>query len=155
MARVPLVDRADEVRSERHVKPETAGLPRLPASAWLLMLALAVINTSAAFLTWTHTQRWLAPHESAAINNTMTVQIALLALLLLHEPLSTRQWVLILVVAAATLIVQTTGKARTRLATAPERASGPADRPSVCRPADFPSMNRWPSFRRRCHGTRR
>jgi hypothetical protein len=119
------------------------------------MLALAVINTSAAFLTWTHTQRWLAPHESAAINNTMTVQIALLALLLLHEPLSTRQWVLILVVAAATLIVQTTGKARTRLATAPERASGPADRPSVCRPADFPSMNRWPSFRRRCHGTRR
>jgi drug/metabolite transporter (DMT)-like permease len=91
------------------------GLPHLPASAWLLMLRLAIINTSAAFLTWTHTQRSLAPHESAAINNTMTVQVALLAFLLLHEPLSARQWVLILVVAGATLIVQTTGKAPARI----------------------------------------
>jgi drug/metabolite transporter (DMT)-like permease len=83
------------------------GLPHLPASAWLLILGLAIVNTAAAFLIWTHTQRSLAPHESAAINNTMTIQVALLAFLILHEPLSARQWVLILVVASATLIVQT------------------------------------------------
>ncbi|TDC77635.1 DMT family transporter [Actinomadura sp. 7K507] len=88
------------------------GLPRLPVSAWAVILGLAAINTSAAFLVWTHTQRALATHESAAINNTMTIQVALLAFLLLGEQLTAWQWALIGVVAAATLTVQTTGKPR-------------------------------------------
>lgn len=94
------------------------GPPRLPVSGWSMMLVLAVINTSAAFLAWTHTQRVLATHESAAINNTMTIQVALLAFFLLNESLTVWQWALIGVVAGATLIVQATG-ART-----PHRAEG-------------------------------
>lgn len=85
------------------------GLPRLSASAWLLIGALALINTSLAFLVWTHTQRQLAAHESAVINNTMTIQIAVLASVLLGESLTTWQWLLIGVVANATVVVQTTG----------------------------------------------
>lgn len=89
------------------------GLPRLPVSAWSLMLGLAVVNTSAAFLLWTHTQRSLATHQSAAINNTITIQVALLAFFLLGEPLTAGQWILIGVIAAATLVVQVSGGART------------------------------------------
>jgi drug/metabolite transporter (DMT)-like permease len=85
------------------------GLPHLTAWAWSLMLALAVINTAAAFLVWTHTQRVLTTHQSAAINNTMTIQVALLAFLLLGESLTAWQWALVGVVAGATLIVQATG----------------------------------------------
>jgi drug/metabolite transporter (DMT)-like permease len=88
------------------------GLPHLSAATWPLMLALAVVNTAAAFLVWTHTQRSLATHQSAAVNNTMTIQVALLAFFLLGEPLTTLQWALISIVAAATLLVQTSGNAR-------------------------------------------
>jgi drug/metabolite transporter (DMT)-like permease len=82
------------------------GIPRLPASAWSLMLILAIVNTSAAFLLWTHTQRRLAAHQSAVINNTMTIQIALLAFFFLGESLTPWQWALIGVVAGATVAVQ-------------------------------------------------
>jgi drug/metabolite transporter (DMT)-like permease len=90
------------------------GLPHLSTSAWSLMLALAVINTSAAFLVWTHTQRRLAPHESAVINNTIAIQVALLAYFLLDEPLAAWQWALIGVAAGATFIVQMSGARTSR-----------------------------------------
>jgi drug/metabolite transporter (DMT)-like permease len=91
----------------------TEGLPPLTWQVWLLIAILAVINTAAAFTVWTHTQAVLAPYESAIINNTMTVQVAVLALVFLGDPLGVRQWIAVTVVAVATLAVQVTGRART------------------------------------------
>lgn len=88
------------------------GIPRLPASAWSLMAVLAIVNTSAAFLLWTHTQRRLAAHQSAVINNTMTVQIALLAFLFLGESLTAWQWAMTGIVAGSTIAVQVGGRSR-------------------------------------------
>jgi drug/metabolite transporter (DMT)-like permease len=91
------------------------GLPHLGWSAWLWIVGLALVNTAVAFTVWTHTQRVLAAYESAVINNTMTVQVALLAFVFLDEPLGTRQWVATAVVAAATLQAQLAGRRRTAL----------------------------------------
>jgi drug/metabolite transporter (DMT)-like permease len=81
------------------------GLPRIPATAWGLIVLLAAVNTAFAFTLWTHTQRSLASYESAVINNTMTVQIALLAFFFLAEPLTPVRWAAIVLVSACTLIV--------------------------------------------------
>ncbi|MFG1942150.1 DMT family transporter [Nonomuraea sp. NPDC048826] len=82
------------------------GPPRLPVVAWALIALLAVVNTACAFVVWNHTQRVLPAYESAIVNNTMTVQVALLAFAFLGDPLGVRQWAAIGVVTAAILAVQ-------------------------------------------------
>ena len=81
----------------------SGGLPAIPAAAWGLIVLLATVNTAFAFTLWTHTQRSLAGHESTIINNTMTVQIALLAFLFLGDPLAPARWAAIVLVFACTL----------------------------------------------------
>jgi drug/metabolite transporter (DMT)-like permease len=61
------------------------------------------VNTAFAFTLWTHTQRSLAGYESAIINNTMAVQIALLAFFFLGDPLTPARWAAIVLVFACTL----------------------------------------------------
>jgi drug/metabolite transporter (DMT)-like permease len=82
------------------------GLPRLPGTAWALIALLAVVNTASTFVVWNHTQRVLPAYESAIINNTMTVQVALLAFAFLGDPLGVRQWVAIGIVTSAIIVVQ-------------------------------------------------
>jgi drug/metabolite transporter (DMT)-like permease len=79
------------------------GMPRLPAAAWGLIVLLAAVNTSFAFTLWTHTQRSLAGYESAIVNNTMTVQIALLGFFFLGDRLTPVRWTAIVLVFACTL----------------------------------------------------
>jgi drug/metabolite transporter (DMT)-like permease len=88
----------------------TEGLPSLTAAQWLLVIVLAVVNTAAAFTVWTHTQRTLTAYQSAAINNTMTVQTALLAFVFLKEPLTAGQWIATIGIMSATLVIQLTGR---------------------------------------------
>jgi drug/metabolite transporter (DMT)-like permease len=68
----------------------TQGLPRLDAGSWGIILWLAVVNTAFAFTLWNHTQRRLTAVESSIINNTMTIQIAILAWLFLGETLNAK-----------------------------------------------------------------
>ena len=56
-----------------------------------IVIWLAVVNTAFAFTLWNHTLRTLSAVESSIINNTMLVQIALLAWAFLGEPLTERQ----------------------------------------------------------------
>ncbi len=67
------------------------GLVSLSWQTWLIIVFLAVVNTAFAFTLWNHTLRTLPAIESSVINNTMTVQIALLAFLFLGETLELRQ----------------------------------------------------------------
>lgn len=61
------------------------GIPRLSAGTWLIVIWLALVNTAMAFTWWMSSQRGLTAAESAGINNTMLVQIAVLAWVFLRE----------------------------------------------------------------------
>ncbi len=67
------------------------GIVALSWQTWLIIIFLAVVNTAVAFTLWNHTLRTLTAVESSVINNTMTVQIALLAFLFLGETLNLQQ----------------------------------------------------------------
>ena len=61
------------------------GLPSISGRAWLIIVWLAVANTAWAFTLWNRSLQQLSATESAAINNTMLIQIGLLAWLFLDE----------------------------------------------------------------------
>ncbi len=62
------------------------GWPELTFKLGLLIAWLAVVNTAVAFTLWNRSMQHLAAFESAAINNTMLIQIAALAWIFLDEP---------------------------------------------------------------------
>jgi drug/metabolite transporter (DMT)-like permease len=64
------------------------GLPRLELIHWAIIGWLAVMNTALAFTLWNHTLRTLSAMESSIINNTMLIQIAVLAWIFLGESLT-------------------------------------------------------------------
>lgn len=83
------------------------GLPAISARAWLIIAWLAVVNTALAFTLWNVSLRRLSALESAAINNTMLIEIALLAWVFLEEPLGYRESAGIVFVSAGVLLTQT------------------------------------------------
>jgi len=91
----------------------TRGLPHLGLASWGIILWLAVVNTALAFTLWNITLRTLSATESSVINNTMLVQIAVLAWLFLGETPSPVEIGGLLVVALGTLLVQLRRQPRT------------------------------------------
>ncbi|GLI28948.1 membrane protein [Agromyces rhizosphaerae] len=85
------------------------GLPQVSARGWGIIVVLAVVNTALAWTLWNHTLRTLRAAPSAAINNTMLIQIAVLAAIFLGEPLAALQWIALAVVALGTFLVQFSG----------------------------------------------
>jgi drug/metabolite transporter (DMT)-like permease len=61
------------------------GIPEVSARGWLIIAWLALVNTAIAFTLWNLSLQRLTAVESASINNTMLVQIALLAWVFLGE----------------------------------------------------------------------
>jgi drug/metabolite transporter (DMT)-like permease len=61
------------------------GMPSVSARAWAIIAWLAVVNTALAFTLWNYSLRRLSALESSVINNTMLIQIALLAWIFLSE----------------------------------------------------------------------
>jgi drug/metabolite transporter (DMT)-like permease len=61
------------------------GTPSVSGRAWLIITWLAVVNTAWAFTLWNRSLQMLSATESAAINNTMLIQIGLLGWLFLDE----------------------------------------------------------------------
>ena len=82
------------------------GLPHLAPGHWAIILWLAVVNTAFAFTLWNQTLRTLTAMESSIINNTMLIQITLLAWLFLDETLSWLQVGGLLLAAIGVLLVQ-------------------------------------------------
>jgi drug/metabolite transporter (DMT)-like permease len=82
------------------------GLPALSFTDWLIVLWLAIVNTAFAFTLWNHTLRILSAVESSVINNTMLVQIAVLARIFLGERITLREGFGLVVSAIGILIVQ-------------------------------------------------
>jgi len=86
------------------------GLPKLSLSSWIIILWLAVVNTAFAFTLWNQTLRTLSAMESTVINNTMLIQIAILAWLFLGEALSGQEILGMVVAGVGALLVQLRSK---------------------------------------------
>lgn len=82
------------------------GMPALSLQNWAIIAWLAVVNTAFAFTLWNHTQRTLPAIETSIINNTMLIQIAILAWIFLDEQLSTQEIGGLVLAVVGTLIVQ-------------------------------------------------
>ncbi|MDQ2848487.1 MAG: DMT family transporter [Actinomycetota bacterium] len=64
------------------------------------------MNTAFAFTLWNHTLRRLTAVRSSVINNTMLIQIAVLAWIFLDEPLGVRQIVGLVLATVGSAAVQ-------------------------------------------------
>lgn len=98
----------------------TQGLPLLSWKGWGIIVWLALVNTAFAFTLWNRTLQVLSAVESSIINNTMLVQIALLAWLFLGESLGALGIMGLGLAALGTLLVQLRRQRPSRLVT-PER----------------------------------
>lgn len=82
------------------------GLPRLSAVSWGLVCWLAVVNTALGFTLWNRSLRTLTAVESSVLNNTMLVQVAVLAWVFLGETRSPLEIAGLALVAMGTVLVQ-------------------------------------------------
>ena len=72
----------------------------------IIILWLSIVNTALAFLVWTHVLRSIRPYELSVIQNSMLVQIAILAWFFLGESLTAIMVVGVVLVIAGVLLVQ-------------------------------------------------
>ena len=107
------------------------GIPTISPRGWLIISWLAVVNTAFAFTLWNLSLQRLSAVESAAVNNTMLVQIAILAWVFLDEAPGALGLLGIALVTGGVYLVQATRWARIAAAgsdrplTAEEPGRGP------------------------------
>ena len=82
------------------------GIPAVSLKAWLIISWLAVVNTALAFTLWNLSLKRLSAVESAGINNTMMIQIAVLAWVFLDEPLGAPEFIGIALVSVGIFFTQ-------------------------------------------------
>jgi drug/metabolite transporter (DMT)-like permease len=82
------------------------GLPILSWEHYLIILWLSIINTAFAFTMWNATLVHLSALESSLINNTMLIQIAILAWMFLGESLNGRRIFALGIAAISIALVQ-------------------------------------------------
>jgi drug/metabolite transporter (DMT)-like permease len=97
------------------------GFVALSPRAVVIIVWLAVVNTAVAFTLWNHSLRHLGAGESAVINNTMLLQIAVLGWVFLDEAPTPVQWLGMLIVSAGVAIAQQ--RARTSIGEPRQRKS--------------------------------
>ncbi len=95
------------------------GFPTVSPRAWLIIGWLAVVNTAVAFTLWNLSLKRLSAVESAGINNTMMIQIAVLAWLFLDESLGVGEVLGIVLVSIGVFFTQA-------ITTRPKQAAPPA-----------------------------
>lgn len=110
------------------------GFPTISTRGWLIIAWLAVVNTAFAFTLWNLSLQRLTAIESAAINNTMLVQIAFLAWIFLGEAPGAIGLLGIGLVTGGVYLVQSTRWARIASQGAGPRTPGePGGRPGSVR----------------------
>lgn len=90
------------------------GWPRISPEGWLIVGWLAAANTALAFWLWNKAQGVLSALESSLINNTMLIQIAILAVLFLGERLTPPQIAGLVLAGLGVLFVQLARMGATR-----------------------------------------
>ena len=82
------------------------GIPAIGWRDWMLVIWMAVINTALAFTLWNYTLQTLSAMESSIINNTMLVQITILAWLFLGEKIDLKLGIGLAFVSIGVILVQ-------------------------------------------------
>ena len=90
----------------------TGNIVAISYGGWATILWLSVVNTAFAFLIWNHALRTLRAYEQSILQNTMLIQVTLLASFLLGEALTALKVSGIIMVFTGILMVQTWSKAR-------------------------------------------
>lgn len=86
------------------------GWPHLQPVHWAIVAWLAVVNSALAFTLWNRSLRVLSAMESSVINNTMMIQIPVLAVIFLGESMSLQAVGGLALAAIGTLVVQLRGQ---------------------------------------------
>ena len=84
----------------------TQGMPKFSLASWGAILWMALVNTAVAFTLWNYTQRSLQAMETTIINNTMTVQIAILGWIFSGESLTALEIGGVILVSLGAVLVQ-------------------------------------------------
>lgn len=84
----------------------TGNVATVPPSGWVIIIWLSVANTALAFLLWNRALRTLKAYEQSILQNTMLIQITLLAYVFLGEVLTLPKVIGIMMVFGGVLIVQ-------------------------------------------------
>lgn len=109
------------------------GVPHVSPRAWIIILWLAAINTALAFSLWNLSLQRLSAVESAGINNTMLIQIAVLAWLFLDESPDLAGFAGIGLVSLGVFLVQARAENGDRAGGARlDRGPAPDTRPRAC-----------------------
>ncbi len=75
-------------------------------SGWTIILWLSIVNTSLAFVLWNHAIKTIRAYEQSILQNTMLIQITLLAFVFLNEILILPKILGITIVFTGVLMVQ-------------------------------------------------
>ena len=84
----------------------SGNLVNVSFNGWMIILWLSIVNTAVAFFLWNHALRTLKVIEQAILQNSMLIQIAILAFIFLQEPISIQQIIGMIIVFSGVLIVQ-------------------------------------------------
>lgn len=82
------------------------GLKPISLNTVIIILWLSTVNTALAFLLWNHELKFIRPYELSIIQNSMLVQIAILAWFFLGEPLTSVMLGGVVLVIIGVLLVQ-------------------------------------------------
>ena len=84
----------------------TGNIVMVSLNSWIIILWLSIVNTAVAFTLWNHALKTLQVIEQSILQNTMLIQITLLAFVFLHEPLQAQKILGMSMVFIGVLIVQ-------------------------------------------------
>lgn len=82
------------------------GFLRISLQEWAIILWLSLVNTALAFILWNRVLKKIRAFELSVLQNTMLIQIALLASIFLGEELTTIKIVSLIMVFTGVLLVQ-------------------------------------------------
>jgi drug/metabolite transporter (DMT)-like permease len=84
----------------------TGNFVQVSFSGWMIILWLSVINTAVAFFLWNHALKTLKAIEQSILQNSMLIQITLLAFFFLQESISEYNILGMIIVFSGVLVVQ-------------------------------------------------
>jgi drug/metabolite transporter (DMT)-like permease len=84
----------------------TGNIVNVSLNCWMIIFWLSGINTAVAFFLWNHALKTLKVIEQSILQNSMLIQIALLAFFFLQEPINEQKIIGMTIVFIGVLIVQ-------------------------------------------------
>ncbi len=84
----------------------TGNLVNVSLNGWMIILWLSIVNTAIAFFLWNHALKTLKAIEQAILQNSMLIQISLMAFFFLQEPISEYNILGMIIVFSGVLIAQ-------------------------------------------------